>query len=167
VAAEPAAAPSTTDEDANAASVAVPATEALPDAEAAASAEPQAPASPPPAEATGAGSSSAVLDRALEKMRGGAPWVGLIGKDIDDAAAARLAGELRSNATLTKMWLTDNQIGDAGAVQLADALRANTNTALTWVALGGNPMGDEARQAVLAIVAKNKNDPVISQQEQK
>ena len=89
--------------------------------------------------------------------------MGLIGKGIDDAAAARLAEELRFNATLTKMWLTDNQIGDAGAAQLADALRANTNTALTWVALGGNRMGDDARQAVLAIVAKNKNDPVKSQ----
>ena len=167
VAVEPDAEPTATGEDAGAAAVvvavAVPAVEAQLDAGAAASAEPQAPASPPPAEATGTGSSSAVLDRALEKMRGGAPWVGLIGKGIDDAAAARLAEELRFNATLTKMWLTDNQIGDAGAAQLADALRANTNTALTWVALGGNLMGDDARQAVLAIVAKNKNDPVKSQ----
>ena len=80
--------------------------------------------------------------------------MGLIGKEIDDAAASQLAEELRSNATLTKMWLTDNQIGDAGAAQLADALRANTNTALTWVALGGNPMSDEAKQAVFAILER-------------
>ena len=61
---------------------------------------------------------------------------------------------LRANATLTALHLTNNHIGDTGAAQLADALRANTNTALTWVALGGNPMSDEAKQAVFAILER-------------
>ncbi len=50
----------------------------------------------------------------------------LSSNDIGDNGAARLAGALRVNTTLTKLDLAENGIGNLGTARLADALKSNT-----------------------------------------
>ena len=53
----------------------------------------------------------------------------LCDNDIDDAGAGGLADALKSSTTLTVLDLSENSIGDAGVANLADALKSNNTLA--------------------------------------
>ena len=91
---------------------------------------------------------------AIEWAEAGATSVDLRLARIGDAGATQLAGMLRENETVTRMYLGDNQIGDEGARALADGLRENET--VTRMDLGSNPMSAAAKQAVRDLVAQNK-----------
>ena len=65
----------------------------------------------------------------------------------DAPAASRAPRLLQSNATLTRLSLSENQIGEEGAEELAGALWSNAT--LTELKLfGNNAIGDEAEGAL-------------------
>ncbi len=71
---------------------------------------------------------------------------------IGDAGAAALSEALKSNATLTKLFL-QNQVGEAGAAALSEALKINAT--LTELNLGDNQIGDAGAAALSEALKSN------------
>ena len=78
----------------------------------------------------------------------------LCDNDIDDAGAAGLANALKFNTTLSVLNLSENCIGDAGAANLADALESNKT--LTELNLTINGIGDAGAANLADALKSNK-----------
>ena len=78
----------------------------------------------------------------------------LCDNDIDDAGAAGLADALKINTTLWVLNLSENSIGDAGAANLADALKLNAT--LTALNLSENSIGDAGAANLADALKSNK-----------
>ena len=78
----------------------------------------------------------------------------LCDNDIDDAGAAGLADALKSNKTLKELNLGSNSIRDAGAKSLADALKSNKT--LTELNLGSNSIRDAGAKSLADALKSNK-----------
>ena len=76
----------------------------------------------------------------------------LLGCGIDDDLAAEIADMLKSNTTLTALYLGDNQIGAAGTGQLAEALKSNTTLTTLRLGIKNDQIENEIEQAL----ARNK-----------
>jgi hypothetical protein len=72
---------------------------------------------------------------------------------IGPAGAVALADALRTNTSLTELYLCYNRIGDIGARALAIALR--TNTSLTALYLGANQIGAAGTTALAEALKVN------------
>jgi len=77
----------------------------------------------------------------------------LVGAGIGDAGAASLGVALRSNAMLTTLYICGNDVGDEGAAALADALR--TNASLTQLDLNDNHIGDAGAASLSEMLRTN------------
>ncbi|KAI9029521.1 kinase-like domain-containing protein [Hyaloraphidium curvatum] len=75
------------------------------------------------------------------------------GQAIGDSGVRALAEALRSNSTLTTLWLDNNSIGDEGARALAAVLKGNL--ALAGLSLSSNSFGDEGARALLSSLELN------------
>ncbi|XP_004346658.2 hypothetical protein CAOG_04973 [Capsaspora owczarzaki ATCC 30864] len=83
-----------------------------------------------------------------------ARYLGLNGKQIDDAGAQAIAEALKVNTTLTQLILWQNQIGDVGGQAIAEAL--NVNKTLSWLDLSQNQIGDAGARAIADALRVNK-----------
>lgn len=86
--------------------------------------------------------------RALRNNERGVTNIYLHAKGLDDDDVLELAGPLRNNNTIEKLWLSTNKIGVRGAAVLADAVRANST--LKFLCLDGN---DEIGDGGVRIIA--------------
>ena len=72
-------------------------------------------------------------------------------KEIGDEGAKALAEALKVNATVEELNLYDCGIGDDGAAAIAEALRSNTS--LTYLGLYDNGIGEQGKQLLRDAVA--------------
>jgi hypothetical protein len=79
--------------------------------------------------------------------------------NIGDEGARALAAALDNNATLTRLDLDGNNIGAEGARALAAAL--DKNATLTTLFLGNNNIGDEGARALAAALDTNHTLQVL------
>lgn len=76
---------------------------------------------------------------------------------LRDGAAKAVAGLLKVNPHLQRVFLAGNDIGPAGATQLASALTGmmEGRHALHTLDISGNPVGDEGGQYIAAMLRSN------------
>ena len=84
----------------------------------------------------------------------------LFDNDIGEAGAAGLAEALKSNTTLTVLELSSNGIGNAGAAGLAEALKSNTT--LTVLELSSNGIGNAGAAGLAEALKSNTTLTVLN-----
>jgi hypothetical protein len=77
--------------------------------------------------------------------------INLGGCRLDDAGA--IAGALKINTSVDRIWLDSNHIGDAGASVLADAL--TMNMCVTTIGLSNNHIGGKGATALAEALKLN------------
>ena len=78
----------------------------------------------------------------------------LLGRELADQEAMKVADALKTNDTINTVVLSDNNIGDAGAVALAEAL--TQHKAVRNVSLSVNNIGPDGIKALEAAQEKNE-----------
>ena len=75
--------------------------------------------------------------------------------NITDIGIEHLAEMLKTNRTLTWLWLSGNEIGNRGVELLADAL-ADHNISLEWLFLNSNQaINDSSVDALISMLKRN------------
>jgi hypothetical protein len=84
----------------------------------------------------------------------------LSGKMDGNAGALILSNMLRSNTTITKLYLSNNGIGDSGVLYLVEALQHNTS--ISQLHLDSNSIGDQGAKALFNFLKDNKRITTLS-----
>ena len=93
-------------------------------------------------------------------MRGAALKLGQMLSIQDDAVIPpAIAKALEVNATVTNLFLHENNIGDPGATAIAEALRVNAS--VTELLLSGNKIGDNGAAAIANAIAVNASLKIL------